>query len=174
MKRIAFVSVALTALVLSGCGVNNDGLNDTASQSRDITKPTRVNNPGNGSRANDNTNYNNNRHGVNNDLTNINNVNKDTQRMKVADRIEDKIVSMNEVDQSNVTIKNNNAYVAAQIDNNNKDLSKDVAQRIADQAKSIDPDIENVYISVNPDVPVNPDLYDRMNDFSKDIQWTSN
>ena len=177
MKRIALVSVALTALVLSACGVNNDGSNDTAVQNRDITKPTRVNNPGNnltdGSRANENTN-NNNRHEANNNLTNINNVNNDTQRMKVADQIEDKIVSMNEVDQSNVTIKNNNAYVAAQLKNNNNDLSKDVAQRIADQAKSIDHDIENVYISVNPDVSVTPDLSDRMNDFSEDIQWTSN
>ena len=176
MKRIALVSVALTALVLSACGVNNDCPNDTAVQNRDITKPTKVNNPGNnltdGSRANENTN-NNNRHEDNN-LTNINNGNNDTQRMKVADQIEDKIDSMNEVDQSNVTIKNNNAYVAAQLKNNNKDLSKDVAKRIADHAKSIDPDIENVYISVNPDVPVTPDLYDRMNDFSKDIQWTSN
>ena len=178
MKRIALVLVVITALVLSACGVNNDGTNDTAVQNRDITKPTKVNNPGNnltdGSRANDNTNYNNNRNEANNNLTNINNVNNDTQKMKVADNIEDKIVSMNEVDQSNVTIKNNNAYVAAQLENNNKDLSKDVAQRIADQAKSIDPDIENVYISVNPDVSVNPDLNDRMNDNSKDIQWTSN
>ena len=47
MKRIALVSVALTALLLSACGVNNDGSNDTAVQSRDITKPTRVNNPDN-------------------------------------------------------------------------------------------------------------------------------
>ena len=89
MKRIALVSVALTALVLSACGVNNDGSNDTAVQNRDITKPTRVNNPGNnltdGSRANENTN-NNNRHEANNNLTNINNVNNDTQRMKVADQ----------------------------------------------------------------------------------------
>ena len=173
MKRIALVSVALTALLLSACGVNNDGSNDTAVQSRDITKPTRVNNPDNnladGSRAN-----NNNRHEANNNLTNINNVNNDTQGTQVADRIADKIVSMNEVDQSNVTIKNNNVYVAAQLKNNNKDLTKDVAKRIADQAKSIDSDIENVYISVNPDIPVTPDLDDRMNDFSKDIQWTSN
>jgi spore cortex protein len=144
MKRIALVSVALTALVLSACGVNNDGSND------------------------------NNRHEANNNLTNINNDNNDTQRMKVADNIEDKIVSMNEVDQSNVTIKNNNAYVAVQLKNNNNDLPKDVAQRIADQAKTIDPDIENVYISVNPDASVNPDVYDRMNDLSNDSQWTSN
>src|SRR4051812_38137514 len=144
MKRIALVSVVLTALVLSACGVNNDGSNDTAVQNRDITKPTRVNNPGNnltdGSRANENTN-NNNRHEINNNLTHINNVNNDTQRMKVANQIENKIDSINEVDQSNVTIKNNNAYVAVQLDHNNHDLSKDVAQRIADQAKSIDPDI---------------------------------
>ena len=173
MKRIALVSVVLTALVLSACGINNDGSNDTAVQSRDITKPTRVNNPGNnltdGSRANDS-----NRHEANNNLTNINNVNNDTQGMKVAAQIEDKIVSMNEVEQSNVTIKNNNAYVAAQLDKNNNDLSKDVAQKIADQAKSIDQNIENVYISVNPDVSVSPDLYDRMNEFPNDIQWTSN
>ena len=158
MKRIALVSVALTALLLSACGVNNDGSNDTAVQSRDITKPTRVNNPDNnltdGSRANEDKN---NRHEANNNLTNINNVNNDTQGTQVADRIADKIVSMNEVDQSNVTIKNNNVYVAAQLKNNNKDLTKDVAKRIADQAKSIDSDIENVYISVNPDVPVTPD-----------------
>ena len=176
MKRIALVSVVLTALVLSACGVNNDGSNDTAFQNRDITKPTRVNNPGNNltneSRANENT-HNNNRHEDNN-LTHINNGNNDTQRMKVANQIEDKIDSMNEVDQSKVTIKNNNAYVAVQLDHNNHDLSKDVAQRIADQAKSIDHNIENVYISVNPDDSVNPALSDRMNDSSEDIQWTSN
>jgi spore cortex protein len=176
MKRIALVSVVLTALVLSACGVNNDGSNDTAFQNRDITKPTRVNNPGNNltneSRANENT-HNNNRHEDNN-LTHINNGNNDTQRMKVANQIEDKIDSMNEVDQSKVTIKNNNAYVAVQLDHNNHDLSKDVAQRIADQAKSIDHNIENVYISVNPDDSVNPALSDRMNDHSEDIQWTSN
>lgn len=167
MKRIALVSVALTALILSACNVNND----TAVQNRDITKPTKVNNPGNhltdGSRANDN-----NRNEANNSLTKINNVHNDTQKNKVADSIEDKIVSMNEVDQSNVTLKNNNAYVAAKLKNNNKDLSKDVAQRIADQAKSIDPDIETVYISGNP--AANPVLYDQMNVFSQDIQWTSN
>jgi spore cortex protein len=173
MKRIALVSVVLTVLALSACGVNNDGSNDTAAvQNRDITKPTRVNNPGNNltneSRAN------NNRHEVNNNLTNINNGNNDTQKMKAADQIEDKIDSMNEVNQSKVTIKNNNAYVAVQLDNNNNDLSKDVAQRIADQAKSIDHNIENVYISVNPDVSDNPDLTDRMNDHSEEIQWTSN
>ena len=86
MKRIALVSVALTALVLSACGVNNDGMNDTAVQNRDITKPTKVNNPGNnltdGYRANDN-----NRNEANNNLTNINNVNNDTQKMKVAENI---------------------------------------------------------------------------------------
>ncbi|OCA88693.1 hypothetical protein A8F94_24130 [Bacillus sp. FJAT-27225] len=120
--------------------------------------------------------------GVNNDGSNdnnrhdanINNVNDDTQGMKGAEQIEDKIVSMNEVDKSNVTIKNNNAYVAVQLKNNNNDLPKDVAQRIAEQAKTIDPDIENVYISVNPDASVNPDVYDRMNDLSNDSQWTSN
>jgi spore cortex protein len=126
----------------------------------------------NESRANENT-HNNNRHEDNN-LTHINNGNNDTQRMKVANQIEDKIDSMNEVDQSKVTIKNNNAYVAVQLDHNNHDLSKDVAQRIADQAKSIDHNIENVYISVNPDDSVNPALSDRMNDHSEDIQWTSN
>ncbi|WP_409273193.1 YhcN/YlaJ family sporulation lipoprotein [Neobacillus sp. SCS-31] len=139
MKRIALVSVALTALVLSACGVNNDGSNDNNRQK-----------------------------------ANINNVNNDTQGMKVADQIEDKIVSMNEVDQSNVTIKNNNAYVTAQLNNNNNNLSKDVAQKIADLAKSIDPDIENVYISVNPKASANADVYDRMNDLSNDSQWTSN
>ncbi|WP_338471365.1 YhcN/YlaJ family sporulation lipoprotein [Niallia sp. XMNu-256] len=156
MKRIALISVALTALVLSACGVNNDNSNDTAVQSSDITKPTKVNNSDNnftyGSRANDNTN-------------------NDTQRKN---HIEDKIVSMNEVEQANVTIKNNNVYIAAQLNNNNNHLSADVAQRIADQAKSIDHNIENVYISVNPDVSINPDRSDRMNDSSNDIQLTSN
>ena len=82
MKRIALVSVALTALVLSACGVNNDGSNDTAVQSRDITKPTRVNNPDNNLTDGSRANYNNNRHGVNNNLTNINNVNNDTQILR--------------------------------------------------------------------------------------------
>ena len=178
MKRKALVSVVLTALVLSACGVNNDGSkNDTAFQNRDITQPTRVNNPGNdltdGFRANENTN-NNNRHEDHNSLININDGNNDTQRMKVANQIEDKIDSMNEVDQSKVTIENNTAYVAIQLNNNNNDLSKDVAQRIADQAKSIDPNIENVYISVNPDVSDTPNLSDRINDQSEDNQWTSN
>ncbi|WP_053361410.1 YhcN/YlaJ family sporulation lipoprotein [Bacillus sp. FJAT-27251] len=169
MKRIAIVSVALTALLLSACGVNNDDTNDTAVQDRD--KQAKVNNIGNdlpnGSKAN-------NRNEADNNLTNTNNGNNDTQRTKLAGQIEAEVVSMNEVNQSSVTIKNNNAYVAVQLDNNNKDLSKDTAQRIGNLAKSIDPNIENVYISVNPDGSVNPDASDRMNELSNDSQWTSN
>ncbi|WP_342431008.1 YhcN/YlaJ family sporulation lipoprotein [Neobacillus sp. FSL H8-0543] len=176
MKRKALVTATLTVLVLSACGVNNNGANDTALRNRDINEPARVNNPAdnnltydyNGRRVNDRTNgnttFDNNRRGVNNNLTDVNNVNNETPRMRVADHIADKIVAMHEVDHANVIVTDNNAYVAAKLENNKTDLSKDVERKIADQVKSVDRDIDNVYISVNPD------FYDRMENVSNDIR----
>ncbi|MBU8878342.1 YhcN/YlaJ family sporulation lipoprotein [Bacillus sp. FJAT-29790] len=55
MKRQALIAVALTAVILSACGVNRHGVNDTALRNQDgVTGPTRVSNPITGDNFRDN------------------------------------------------------------------------------------------------------------------------
>lgn len=44
------------------------------------------------------------------------------------------------------------------------ELTSDIKDKIAHAVKSVDENIDNVYISVNPD------FYDRMNTYSRDIR----
>ncbi|MFO1443773.1 YhcN/YlaJ family sporulation lipoprotein [Bacillus sp. Bva_UNVM-123] len=184
MRSKTFLSIGLAAVLLSACGVNNDGngVKNTAYRNRDMNEPTRVNYPGNYNNAgyyNGAGNRYNGIRDVNNDTingrmndgvrnTNIgnnlsNNTHNATSRMRVADRAADKIASMPEVDSANVIVTDNNAYVGARLANG-KNLSRNLERKIADQVKSADRDINDVYISVNPD------FYDRVTNYSNDIR----
>ncbi|MBS4189619.1 YhcN/YlaJ family sporulation lipoprotein [Bacillus sp. FJAT-49705] len=165
MKSKALLATALTTLVLSACGVNNNdnaknNVNDTAVRNPNVTDPTRVNNP----LTNDNDFIDNNGR-TDNGVTPVrnNDVNQ-TSKMDVADSAADKIVSLPEVDQASVIVTDNNAYVAARLEDNNKGLSSDVERKIADQVKAADKSINDVYVSVNPD------FYDRMTNYANDIR----
>lgn len=166
------LAIALSATIVSACGVNNNN-DDTAFRNRGVNEPTRVNNPtnndtlfdNNGNRLNVTDRYRNNDTNLNNrDQTMIgNNARNDSSRMRVADRAAKKIVSLPEVEDANVIVTDDNAYVAARL-NDNRSLSRDIERKIADQVKAADRDINNVYVSVNPD------FYDRMTDYSNDIR----
>lgn len=115
-----------------------------------------------------NRNNNNNRMNVNNrnnNNLNVNNRNDNQNRMAVADKAAEKIVSMREVDQANVIVTDNNAYVAAKLTNHNGNkIEKDIENKISDIVKSTDQNIDNVYVSVNPD------FYERTTSYANDIR----
>ncbi|WP_066287914.1 YhcN/YlaJ family sporulation lipoprotein [Bacillus sp. FJAT-29937] len=169
MKMKAIIASLFTMSILAGCGVNNDNnMNDTAMRNtRDNL--TRVNNPGtNDFNVFDDRNMRNTNltpvRNNNNGITNNNALNNNNARMRVADRVADKIAALPEVDHANVIVTDNNAYVAARLVNNQNGLSRDIERKIADQVKSVDRNINDVYVSVNPD------FYDRMNNYSTDIR----
>lgn len=127
---------------------------------------TRQGNQANGEIGNRNMNNagiddNLNRTNTNNNRTNQNN----ESRISVADRAADKIAAMREVDQANVFVSENNAYVAAQLENNtDKRQTKEIEKRISDIVKATDRDIDQVYVSVNPD------FYNRTSSYANDIR----
>ncbi|WNS73517.1 YhcN/YlaJ family sporulation lipoprotein [Bacillus sp. DTU_2020_1000418_1_SI_GHA_SEK_038] len=167
MKMKAIIASLFTMSILAGCGFNNNNNNmdDTALRNRDTNDLTRVNNPGTRD-----FNVFDDRNTRNTDITpvrnnnNNNNGQNDNSRMRVADRAADKIVSLPEVDHANVIVTDNNAYVAARLVNNQNGLTRDIERKISEQVKSVDRDINDVYVSVNPD------FYDRMNNYSNDIR----
>ncbi|MFE8694793.1 YhcN/YlaJ family sporulation lipoprotein [Cytobacillus sp. FJAT-53684] len=159
MKAKMILAVALSAVVLSACGANNKGMDDTALRNRDVTDPLRVNYT---DRLNETNNLND-REPLLRVRNNVDNNRNDAQGMRVADRVAEKIVAIPEVDDVNVIVTNDNAYVAAQL-NDGVELTKVVEKKIADQVKAVDQNIDDVYISANPD------FYDRMTSYSNDIR----
>ena len=139
--------------VINRADRNNNGINiDDRNNNRDHI--TNRNN-------NDGINVNN----RNNNRMNVNNRNDNQNRIAVADKAAEKIVSMREVDQANVIVTDNNAYVAAKLANHNGNrLEKDIENKISDVVKSTDQNIDNVYVSVNPD------FYERTTSYANDIR----
>ncbi|GLB60721.1 YhcN/YlaJ family sporulation lipoprotein [Cytobacillus sp. NCCP-133] len=157
--RKAILTGALTAVVLAGCGTNNADMNDTAFRNRDLSQPTKVNN------SNFGENGRTTEPGI--DLTRTrtgDTARNETPKMRIADKAAEKITAIPEVDTANVIVTENNAYVAARMDNGNGKLTRDIERKIADQVRSVDQDIDNVYVSVNPD------FFDRMTGYTEDIR----
>ena len=108
-----------------------------------------------------NTNYN----VTNTTINNRNKIQNDKNRITVADNAAKKIVAMREVDQANVLVTDNNAYVAAKLEGNaGNELARDVEKKISDIVKSTDRNIDHVYVSVNPD------FYARTTSYANDIR----
>ena len=184
--KTLMVTATLSTLLLAGCGTDN--ANDTAMRNQDNTLRNVNYNPNNNNGyPNQNNNYgypngndnvinraDRNNNGINmnsrnNNGTNMGNRNNNGEnnqnRMTVADKAAEKIVSMREVDQANVIVTDNNAYVAAKLANHNGNrLEKDIENKISDVVKSTDQDIDNVYVSVNPD------FYERTTSYANDIR----
>jgi spore cortex protein len=191
--KTLMVTATLSTMLLAACGTDN--ANDTAMRNQDNTLRNVNYNPNNNNGyPNSNNNYgypngndnvmngadrNNNRDHItnrnnndginvnnrNNNRMNVNNRNDNQNRMAVADKAADKIVSMREVDQANVIVTDNNAYVAAKLANHNGNrLEKDIENKISDVVKSTDQNIDNVYVSVNPD------FYERTTSYANDIR----
>ena len=184
--KTLMVTATLSTLLLAGCGTDN--ANDTAMRNQDNTLknvnynpnnnngyPNQNNNYGypNGNdnvtnrvdRNNNGTNMNSRNNNGNNIANRNNNRDNNQNRIDVADKAAEKIVSMREVDQANVIVTDNNAYVAAKLANHNGNrLEKDIENKISDVVKSTDQNIDNVYVSVNPD------FYERTTSYANDIR----
>lgn len=95
----------------------------------------------------------------NRNLTNTNNRNNlvndnrnQINRITVADKAAKKIAAMREVENANVFVTENNAYVAARLEENaDEKRTADIKRQISDLVKSTDRKIERVYVSVNAD-----------------------
>ena len=184
--KTLMVTATLSTLLLAGCGTDN--ANDTAMRNQDNTLRNVNYNPNNNNgypNSNNNYGYPNGNDNVINRADRNNNginitveitlvliwaiaitmVNNNQNRMTVADKAAEKIVSMREVDQANVIVTDNNAYVAAKLANHNGNrLEKDIENKISDVVKSTDQNIDNVYVSVNPD------FYERTTSYANDIR----
>ncbi|MBV7506834.1 YhcN/YlaJ family sporulation lipoprotein [Bacillus sp. sid0103] len=168
MKNSFYIIVALiSSLYLSGCAWN-DINNDVATGQRNATEITRVNDKsphqvGPAISSADTSDPELDRNRNDNTITNVRNNNQTNTRL--ADRAVDKVINLVEVDDAVVIVNDNNAYVAAKLDRSSRnELTSDIKDKIARAVKSVDKDIDNVYISVNPD------FYNRMNSYSRDIR----
>ncbi|MDC3417687.1 YhcN/YlaJ family sporulation lipoprotein [Aquibacillus salsiterrae] len=111
---------------------------------------------------------NNNDQNINNQRLNVNN---DQNNFEVADRVAERITNeMNEIERVYVFTTDNNAYVAAEIDNQtnnrttNGDVSDSLKRNISRVVKSVEKDIDNVYVSTNPD------FVNLSNNYARDAQ----
>ncbi|MBP3041119.1 YhcN/YlaJ family sporulation lipoprotein [Bacillaceae bacterium Marseille-Q3522] len=168
MKKTSLAAVVFSLISLVGCANNDNNFNDTGYRNRDGGNITRINDRD----ADDNRPVRNFTRNVENEDvnfrgTNVNDRpgNNEEPRMEIADTAADKVAALPEVDQANVIVTDNNAYVAASLTNRaNRELSQETERKIADTVKSVDGDIDNVYVSVNPD------LFDRFNNYAEDIR----
>jgi spore cortex protein len=167
MKKTVFlIATLIFSLYLTGCARNN--VNDNvANRNRNGTEPTRVNynNPNRGGGPAITGVDNNTRMDRNTNRNNVTNVGDDNRsQMRVADKAADKIADMPEVDTANVIVTDDNAYVAAKLNDSANQLTTSIEDKISQKVKSVDPDIDNVYVSVNPD------FFKQMNDYAGDIR----
>ncbi|MCP1125064.1 YhcN/YlaJ family sporulation lipoprotein [Bacillus sp. 3103sda1] len=111
-----------------------------------------------------NVRYEGNNAGIQNDRNNPINDNNQT-RLEVANKAADRIAELDEVDQANVIVTNNNAYVAVVLKNGVQgNITDQLEKKIADQVRATDPDIRNVFVSSNPD------FANRMRDYAEKIK----
>ncbi len=179
MKWKTLIATAtLSTLFITACGTNNNNANETASRNPNHNGFRNVNYSPNGfteypnqGNANNypvvdhNTNYNNINRNNNQINRNNNQINQNNNRITVADNAAKKIVALREVDQANVLVTDNNAYVAAKLDvNAGNKLERNVEKKISDIVKSTDRNIDHVYVSVNPD------FYTRTTSYANDIR----
>ncbi|MEH7075358.1 YhcN/YlaJ family sporulation lipoprotein [Neobacillus drentensis] len=170
-NSLIIIATLISSLYLTGCAQNNMD-NEAANRQRNKTDITRVNytsphqvGPAISSadttdpELDRNRNYN-----TNSNLRN--NYTGNTQTTpSVSGLAAKKIIHLAEVDDANVIVNDNNAYVAVKMERSSQGkLTSDLENRIAKRIKSADRNVDNVYISANPD------FYDQMNTYSEVIR----
>ncbi|CAF1873634.1 sporulation lipoprotein, YhcN/YlaJ family [Bacillus subtilis] len=164
-KKQVLASVLLIPLLMTGCGVADQG-----EGRRDNNDVRNVNyrNP-----ANDDMRNVNNRDNVDNNVTDnvnnnnnrVNDDNNNNRKLEVADEAADKVTDLKEVKHADVIVAGNQAYVAVVLTNGNKGAVEDnLKKKIAQKVRSTDKNIDNVYVSANPD------FVERMQGYGKRIQ----
>ncbi|WP_284139524.1 MULTISPECIES: YhcN/YlaJ family sporulation lipoprotein [unclassified Virgibacillus] len=173
-KFFSILTVLMIALLVACQG--NTNTNDQGANDNPNVDPTRYNaNDGNKNYTMDGETGNRNR------ADNRNNMTHYEVAKEAADRITNEVP---EIDHAYVLTTNNNAYVAATMDDNrnNKngnnngnmnnragmdnggELTDKVKKKVADIVQSVDNDIDNVYVSTNPDfVDLTNNYVDDMN-----------
>lgn len=89
---------------------------------------------------------------------------KTESRIEVADRVASNITKLNGVRTANVLVTQQNAYVAATLDDDPQKLTREIEDEIARQVRAVVPTINNVYVSTNPQ------FVERINGYVKDVQ----
>ncbi|WP_233569764.1 YhcN/YlaJ family sporulation lipoprotein [Falsibacillus albus] len=146
MKIVLASSLLVVPLV--GCATKN---NDNLSRNQKFQNVKY--NPGT---VNDTTMDNN----PNNNMYNNTNGN-----YRVANKVADKVNSLNNVSNANVLVTDHTAYVAAKLNGKKEgNKTKDMEHKISDMVKKADPSINNVYVSTNPD------FADRLKGYADKIQ----
>ncbi|EDL63886.1 YhcN [Bacillus sp. SG-1] len=159
----------LTGLaLLTGCGMANggNGADDNNLQTQNVGYNNNGENDLNGNENDigDNGLFGDNENDGDNGLFNDDG-NNGQQRMEVADQAANKVKGLKEVQEANVIVTDNNAFVAVMLkDNAEGEVTKQIEKKISNAVKEADQDIENVYVSSNPD------FVDRMRNYGNDIQ----
>jgi spore cortex protein len=134
-KSLILLAILIFSLDLTGCTKNNVNKNDVVDRNQNVT---------------------------NNNITNDRN---NRSKMSVADDAAKKVADLPEVDNANVIVTENNAYVAVKLSPNSRNKGTySIEHKISKRVKSTDRDIDHVYVSENPD------FYDRMNTYASDIR----
>lgn len=171
MPKLIFLSAILLSLYLSGCA-QNDVNNNSASLNQNGNDLSRVKyTPKHGGPAmttgdisDPGLDVHKNRR--NDNIANVSNDTRHSSReMVVSDQAEYAITAITEVDEANVIVTDNNAFVAVKLNKaTDNRLSSKLENIIFREVKSVDQNIDNVYISANPD------FFNRMNGYSSDLQ----
>lgn len=133
--------------ILTGCNAND---NDENAMNEN------VNNRNNG------VNVQNVGYRTNNNNTNMN---TNTADLDVADKVADKVADIKGIKRAIVLKTDQNAFVAVQLTGNKSGkVTKKLEEKIADKVRNVDGDIQNVYVSSNPD------FYNRMTNYGRDIE----
>jgi len=155
---------------------NNTGDGMTGDRNPNMIRDSERNQDRNGDRDNNRDNDRDN-NGDNNQDNNRGNNGDNNTRYDVAEEAADKITDqVDEIDGAYVITTDNNAYVAANLDNDNGnrdnndrnndqggELTDEVKEEISDIVKSVDNDIDNVFVSTNPD------FFDLTNNYADDL-----
>ncbi|WP_044022884.1 YhcN/YlaJ family sporulation lipoprotein [Bacillus sp. SG-1] len=169
MKSFKLMCTVLTGLaLLTGCGMANggNGADDNNLQTQNVGYNNNGENDLNGNENDigDNGLFGDNENDGDNGLFNDDG-NNGQQRMEVADQAANKVKGLKEVQEANVIVTDNNAFVAVMLkDNAEGEVTKQIEKKISNAVKEADQDIENVYVSSNPD------FVDRMRNYGNDIQ----
>ena len=177
--KYKIVTSAILALLVAGCGVNNNdngrnnvGLNTAPTDTQNVQNAP--NSPLNANEINYRTNTDTNLgadNGINtknntntNQLRNVGNRTFNDQDFNLSEDIANRVAGLKEVKSANVLLTGRTAYVAAVMNNDEGDrISTRVENKIADTVRSVDHSIDRVYVSTNPD------FVDRVNRYADDV-----
>ncbi|MCA1062901.1 YhcN/YlaJ family sporulation lipoprotein [Rossellomorea sp. AcN35-11] len=149
MKKSLLISILgfMFFSLVTGCGMGND-MNEAGQEmnNRNLEKVNYKNNQANRDYVN------------HREYINDGNMRED---YSLAEKEANKVASLKEVRRAYVLTTNQNAYVAAVLEEGmNGNVSNALEKKISDQVKSQNRNINNVYISTNPD------FTDRMRDYA--------